>query len=91
MRWQIEPLTVPAGEDLGAPRGLEFMAKNGIKGILAALNLSSLAFLAKAEFERVHRGISGLHHGTRRHSPTPRTLGVSVLLGCCSCHVPCVP
>jgi len=39
----------------------------------------------------------GVRKGDRRDlaspacSPTPRTLGVSVLLGCCCSQVPCVP
>jgi hypothetical protein len=41
-------------------------------------------------WQAVHTGFGYFQRETG-YTPTPRTLGVSVLLGCCCSHVPCVP
>ena len=58
---------------------------------------TAAAMLLETKLEPVfHRDSYGYRPGRSAHDalavcPTPRILGVSVLLGCCCCHVPCVP
>ena len=72
-----------------------------IWGIVRELAASGLVVLADKGYADADEHIRTPYKGrnkpasqkkaNRAHAPTPRTLGVSVLLGCCRSRVPCVP